>query len=54
MVTFYFEGLQVRRFVVDLQQFLSGIIPTAFINILLGGAIRLRLYPLNLMRLVPP
>jgi hypothetical protein len=24
------------------------------INILLGGAIRLRLYPLNLMRLVPP
>ena len=24
------------------------------IKILLGGAIRLRLYPLNLMRLVPP
>ena len=30
------------------------VVGSAFINILLGGAIRLRLYPLNLMRLVPP
>ena len=44
---------RVQSFVY-LQRFCCRMRAAHFINILLGGAIRLRLYPLNLMRLVPP